>query len=685
MKKINKTKVFEMNIFKKLVLVSLIFVILPVSVVSVISTIQFSNTIKSSTKEDMQSRVSNKLKLLTSVIEGQKIEAYAIARDNTTIDALTELKKGAAEIKPSDKQEIRAYLSGFYKTNEGMYENLFFADSKGITIADALNGKADGVNIGARDYFISARDSKKTVVSDALTSSSTGEPIIVIAVPIYSDNKDFIGILGMPVNFTKLMDTFVKRDNGEKYNYVIYNKEGVVIAHELKDVVFKANMTNEDPSQKALYEKMLKEPTSYGEYTLKGVKKDMAYSKYDENNWFLSCSITEADYMKPINDLVHKIIFISILCIIAASIFVVIFSHSISNPLKKLSEVAAAIAEGDLTKKVSVTKSKDEIGALTRAFESMVNKLRKVIYEVREMSMSTAASSEEMTSSAEEVSSASGQIACAVNELAKGASEQAISTENGKEKISDVILGLNDISNKMLKSEELTINAKDKVTIGKDSINYQTSKMEESRNVAERVKISVDELSERSTEIGKILGAIMAISEQTNLLSLNAAIEAARAGEHGKGFSVVAEEIRKLADQSTVSAHKIEDIIKEVQSGIINVVQEVNNVKIVIEAQEKGIQDTVNAFQDIEDAVTSINVNIRKVTEVSKELDEKAKETGSVMSDIASISEEAASGTEEVAASTEEQTATIEQIAVAAKSLSELANELQKNIEIFTI
>lgn len=685
MKKTNKIGIWKLNIFKKLVLVSLIFVILPLSIVGIVSTIQFSNTIKSETLVNMQNKVSNKLKLLTAIIDGQKIEAYAIAHDMNSINVLTEVVKGASEVKAADKQGMREYLSDFYKKSDGMYENLFFTDSKGVTVADALNGKADGVNISKRDYFTSARDSNKTVVSDVVVSSSTGKPIMVIVIPIYSSEKEFIGVLGMPINFTQLMDNLIKRDDGEKYNYIIFNKEGTVIAHELKDSIFKSNMTKEDPSQKTMYEKMLKDPTSYGSYTLKGVKKTMAYTKYAENNWFISCSITDADYMRPITSLIWKIVLISMLCIIVASVFVLIFSRSISNPLKKLSKVAEAIADGDLTQEVYVSKSGDEIGALTKAFGVMVNKLRTVIHEVREMSMNTAASSEEMTSSAEEVSRASSQIADAINELAKGASEQATSTEKGNQKIIEVLSGLQDITNEMLKSEQLAVTAKDKVEVGKNSVDYQTVKMTENKEVGERVGVSVDVLSQKSAEIGEILGVIMSISEQTNLLSLNAAIEAARAGEQGKGFAVVAEEIRTLAEQSTISVQKIEGIIKEVQESVKSVVYEMGNVELVLKDQEKALSDTINAFYNIEEVVTNINLNIHKVTDVSKEIDRKAKEAGEVMGDIASISEEAASGTEEVAASTQEQTAAVEQIAEASKSLSELASELQRNIEVFRI
>lgn len=674
----------KLSLFQKLFIVCLAFVIFPTAIAGIISTIRFSTSIESTTRENMKSKATNKLKLLKSIIDGQKLEAYTISQDDTTIAALSKLSEGASQIDSTDNQTIKNYLYHLYQKNNGMYENLFFTDKNGVTVEDAL-GKAIGIDVGKRDYFVTARDTKQIILSDAIMSSASNHPIIVIAVPLFNNNNEFIGIFGMPINFTKLMDSLIKRDPGEIYNYVIFNKKGDIIAHEIKSVIFKSNLTKEDPSQKVLYEKMLKTPTSYGSYKFKGVEKTMVYTKYDDTSWFICCSITRAAYINPIITLVWVIILVSISCIVVASILVFFFSRSLSRPIKKLSLLAESIADGDLTQEVPVYASQDEIGSLTNSFQNMVAKLRTVLYDVREMSIQTAASSQEMLASTEEVSNASSQIASAVNELAQGAGEQAMSTEKGNSKIVDVVTGLNNITAEMIKSDELSGHAKATLEQGKTSVQYQTIKMEENKEVAGKVAVSIDVMSQKSSEIGDILGVIMGISEQTNLLALNAAIEAARAGEQGKGFAVVADEIRKLAEQSNASVQKIDSIVREVQDSINAAEIEMGNAKLVVDAQEQALFETIKIFRDIEEAVTHINNTIQSVTILSKDLNKTAKDAGDAISDIASIAEEAASGTEEVAASTQEQTATIEQIEEAAKNLSELAVELQKNIEIFRI
>ncbi len=389
--------------------------------------------------------------------------------------------------------------------------------------------------------------------------------------------------------------------------------------------------------------------------------------------------------MSPINGFKVTILLLGIACVIMVAVITFFFSRSIANPIKQLSQAAAAVASGDLAQKVRVFKSKDEIGLLSSNFADMVNNLRSLISQVSSMSENVAASSEEMMASSEEVSKVSEQVAATVSELAKGANEQAASSEKGNMKIIEVVEGLEHIVIDMLGSEKLVEKARDTVEVGQKSVEYQSVKMDESTQVSSNVSDAISSLSEKSKEIGDILLVIKGISDQTNLLSLNAAIEAARAGEQGRGFAVVADEIRKLAEQSNMSVKKIEVIIKEVQSGVELAVTEMERSKIVVGDQEKALSDTVKAFENISQVVADISTNIKSVAEVSNSLSSNAKVAGEAISDIASISEETASGTEEVAASAEEQASVIQQIAESAAQLSDLANELQMSISKFSI
>jgi len=385
------------------------------------------------------------------------------------------------------------------------------------------------------------------------------------------------------------------------------------------------------------------------------------------------------------NQRISYLILIVSVTLLGSIVIGYILTRNISRPIKALTAVAGRISEGDLTQQVPKIKSKDEIRELGHAFSSMVQNLRTLITSVNDASQELVTSSEELTASSEEVSKASEQIATTITELARGASEQAVSSEKSNAKILDTIEGLARIAEGMSGSEEIVQQAKEAVKIGEDSVRYQEQKVKENNEISLEVAVAISELSEKSQEIGKILEVIRSISEQTNLLALNAAIEAARAGEAGRGFSVVADEIRKLAEQTGYSVKQIDIIIREVQAGVNSAVLKMDKSKAAAFEQSESLANTVAAFENITNVVEDINRNIIMVSKMSQDLSRNASQVGDEITAIASVAQQNAASTQEVAASTEEQTSTIHQITEAAEGLSQMALQLQNGIRKFKI
>lgn len=399
-------------------------------------------------------------------------------------------------------------------------------------------------------------------------------------------------------------------------------------------------------------------------------------------------SVNEATYDEIQTEMRNILIIISVLVALAliGSIAIAIYlNKAIAKPIIEISKIAEKIASGDLTQEVPHIKSKDEIYDLGQAFKLMINNLNGLIRSVNAVSQDMVASSEELAASSEEVTRQSEQTAMTISDLAKGSTDQVVSSELGNVKIKQMLEGLNDIIKEMVHTDGIAQNAKSDVESGQSSVRIQESKMNDNKQMSEQVSLSISELAEKSSEIGQILEVIRSIAGQTNLLALNAAIEAARAGEAGKGFAVVADEIRKLAEQSSLSAQQIGEIIKAVQTNVASVVTLTDQSKVIVGEQMLALSDTITAFNKISNVVDTVTEKVGGVAEASKKLGLSAAEIEDAITEISCVAEEAAAGTQELAASVEEQTSTIMQVSMAAEDLSTLANTLQTNVMKFQI
>ncbi len=407
------------------------------------------------------------------------------------------------------------------------------------------------------------------------------------------------------------------------------------------------------------------------------------------DNWSTYVNKLNSDIVSETkNDMENRItlsFIIILISLLGAAAIGFVLTMSIARPVKALTRAAAMVSEGDLTQEVPRIKSRDEIYELGNAFKQMVNNLRGLIVNVSNASQELVASSEELAASSEEVTKVSEQISVAVTELARGASEQAISSEKGNAKILQTVDGLSQIAEDMAQSEKMMEEAKDAVNNGEDTVKDQEAKVRQNNETSLEVAAAITELSDKSKEIGQILEVIRGISDQTNLLALNAAIEAARAGEAGKGFSVVADEIRKLAEQSNSSVKQIDLIIKEVQAGVSSAVDKMDKSKAVVHEQTKSLENTIAAFDNIASVVETLSHKVVQVAEASSALSKNAVQAGDEMTGIASVAQQTAASTQEVAASTEEQASTVHQITEAAEGLSQLALQLQESIMKFRI
>lgn len=404
---------------------------------------------------------------------------------------------------------------------------------------------------------------------------------------------------------------------------------------------------------------------------------------------FIGVPISEIDSLiseSSSSQIKYMALLISI--ILAGGIFLIyLISCSIAKPLNKITAYAEVVSTGDFTKNIDskLLNRKDEIGKLASAFDLMCKNFKNLVGDIITSSDKILSSSQELSHSSIQVSTASEEIAKTVDEISKGALEQASDTETGSLKAEELGSNIEKNTEYMSELNSTSNNVISLINKGLENINDLTDSTEESSSAVKEVYDGILITNESSNNIEKASHVIAAIAKQTNLLALNASIEASAAGEHGRGFAVVAEEIRKLAEQSTISTKEIDEAVAELQSNSIKSVKTIEKVLELIRIQTEKVSFTEAKYKEIAKAITKAEDAISKLNTSGKEIEIMKDHILDIMKNLAAIASENAAGTEEVSASAEEQSALLQEFANAFEELDTLAKQLQQNVSKFSI
>jgi methyl-accepting chemotaxis protein len=347
-------------------------------------------------------------------------------------------------------------------------------------------------------------------------------------------------------------------------------------------------------------------------------------------------------------------------------------------------ELMKKAEKGDLTIESSL-KGKNEIGKLSQSFNTMIGNIRTLILHTDNVVQLVEQNAQTVKEISNQSEISAEQVSTAIEDIAKGSTEQAREADSS----SDIMNQLADSINQVGERMQLVVNATDETknvsSRAVEAVTILNEKTKQSVQISDEIRQDIKQLSEQTKQIIQVVSMIENISEQTNLLSLNAAIEAARAGESGKGFAVVAEEVRKLAVQSKDATKLITKIVTDIQQKTEQTVQAVHTAGEIFDAQEVTAKQTDDTFKEIVVYMEKISHQIRRVSVVIAEMNQYKEQAVGAITNISAISQQAAAATEEVTATSEEQTASSQKLSKMANKLAADIEELKSSLQQFQV
>lgn len=588
----------------------------------------------------------------------------------------------------TDEDAVEAFLSRLTQQNkkEGI-TNIFMGREEDGRFSDGTGWKeSESFDARTRPWYQQAVSAKKMIITDPYVDSISGDLVLSIATPIYSETGSLLGVVGEDVNLETLAEMVASLrvyGTGEAF---LLDRKGTIIASPHTEDIMKVNMSQDSKFPDALKivaQKMIAGETGSATYSY-GNEEKMVFYAPSEHGLPLAVFFPVSVITHIIHSLTWMLLAVSVVAVVVVALLVFTIARGLARSIRHMETATNCIAKGDLTARFN-TRGKDEIARISNHLNEMVDRLRELIVSVRHEAVETSQRAETLASLSEETVASMEEVAGSIDQVLERSENSSSALQETNASIQEVAAG----------AQAAAKSATDGAEGSSKAVNITETAVEDVDRMIEGISFAVKEsqkgaetildLARSVDDISGFVATITSIADQTNLLALNAAIEAARAGEAGRGFAVVAEEVRKLAEESALAAQKVQSLIKGLQA---------SSQHSILAAQEsektlgKTMDQALSAQEKLKEAVSAVarvSESVQSIAAVSEEQAASSEEMTSAIQTVTDATVEVVQSMSNIKNASGDTTKAAEGIALESQNMSRSASDLLRLISKFVV